>query len=64
MREAGAMWPNPFAFKSTVDDQGRWDYKRRGRQYENFGNFNYGAAGTAWGFSADTLKRQAGKSAN
>lgn len=61
MREADGMWPNPFAFRDAVSDYGRWDYKRRGRQYENFGNFNYGAAGTAWGFSAETLKRWAGK---
>jgi hypothetical protein len=60
-REAGDMWPNPFAFRDAVRNRGRWDYKQRASQYENLGNFNYGAAGTAWGFSADTLKSQAGR---
>ena len=61
MREADDMWPNLFAFRDAVRNRGPWDYKQRGGQYENFGNFNYGAAGTAWGFPADILKREAGK---
>ena len=55
------MWPNLFAFRDAVRNRGPWDYKQQGGQYENFGNFNYGAAGAAWGFSAETLKRQAGR---
>ena len=61
MSAAADMWPNPFAFRDAVQNKGRWDYKRRARHYENFGNFNYGAAGTAWGFGPDTLKREAGR---
>ena len=49
MRAAADMWPNPFAFRDAVQNKGRWNYKRRARHYENFGNFNYGATGTAWG---------------
>src|SRR5581483_7553668 len=30
-----------------VKPGGDWDYKRRGSQYENFGNFNYGATAAA-----------------
>jgi hypothetical protein len=61
MREADGMWPNPFTFKNAVKNGGPWDYKQRSGQYENFGNFNFGAAGTAWGFPAEILKEQAGK---
>ena len=61
MRAAADMWPNPFAFRNAVQTKGRWNYKRRASHYENFGNFNYGATGTAWGFSLDTLKREAGR---
>ncbi len=41
---------NPFWFYNQVDDRRPWDYKRQGIQYENFGNFNYGATGAAFGF--------------
>lgn len=61
MNEASGMWPNPFAFKDAVENRGRWDYKQRARAYENFGNFNYGATGNAWGFPEEFLKREAGK---
>lgn len=33
-----------FWFANTVKEHGPWDYKRLDRQYEDFGNFNYGAA--------------------
>ncbi len=37
------------------------DYKQqRDGHYENFGNFNYGATGRAFGFDANTLLRMAG----
>lgn len=61
MNEAAEMWPNPVAFRDTVKDGAKWDYKRRARRYENFGNFNYGATGTAWGFPAEFLKWMAGR---
>src|SRR4029450_7587666 len=38
-----------FWFKNTVGPNRPWDYKRRGGQYEAFGNFNYGATGAAAG---------------
>lgn len=58
-----AMW-----FFNQVKDRGPWDYKYRdpaineGRRsrYEPLGNFNYGAAGAAAGFSEGQLLRLAG----
>jgi hypothetical protein len=63
MNEAANMWPNPWAFRDAVKNKGKWDYKQQGSQYQNFGNFNYGATGRAFGFPfTDTfLKRKAGE---
>lgn len=48
-------------FYHQVRLHGPWDYKHRlGKAYENFGNFNYGAAGAAAGISALVLLRAAG----
>lgn len=47
-------------FYSQVKNRGPWDFKQRGPQYENFGNFHYGAVGTAAGISAAMLLRAAG----
>lgn len=47
-------------FYSQVKNRGPWDFKQRGAQYESFGNFHYGAVGTAAGFSKETLLRAAG----
>jgi len=47
-------------FNNQVNYGGPWDYKVQGSQYEDFGNFNYGATGTAAGFDAGTLLRAAG----
>ena len=47
-------------FYTKVRNGGAWDYKQKGRAYEAFGNFNYGASGTAAGISADVLLRGAG----
>jgi RHS repeat-associated protein len=52
---------NPFTFKSMVKNKGPWDYKQHGRQYEDFGNYNYGATGHAFGFSLNTLYNEAGR---
>jgi hypothetical protein len=41
-------------------DDYRWDYKQEGKQYDDFGNFNYGATGAAFGFPDQVLKRAAG----
>lgn len=47
-------------FYTKVRNRGAWDYKQQGRDYEAFGNFNYGACGTAAGISAEVLLRGAG----
>lgn len=47
-------------FYKKVRNGGDWDYKQHGRQYESFGNFNYGAVGTAAGISEGILLRAAG----
>ena len=47
-------------FYTKVRNGGDWDYKQRGRQYASFGNFNYGAVGTAAGISENVLLRAAG----
>ena len=58
-----ALW-----FYNQVKDKGAWDYKYRDpaisegkrSKYEPLGNFNYGAAGAAAGFSEGQLLRMAG----
>jgi hypothetical protein len=56
---------NPLArlswFHKQVKNKGPWDYKQRGAQYEQFGNFNYGATGAALGIDRTTLLREAGR---
>jgi len=56
---------NPLAspgwFYNQVRNNGPWDYKQAGSQYQDFGNFNYGAAGAAAGFDERTLLREAGR---
>ncbi|MEE1925290.1 polymorphic toxin type 44 domain-containing protein [Pseudomonas sp. 148P] len=47
-------------FYTKVRSRGPWNYKRQGRKYEDFGNFNYGATGTAAGISEEVLLRGAG----
>lgn len=34
-------------FYATVRNGSTWDYKQRGSNYEDFGNFNFGFAGAA-----------------
>ncbi|MBD9660382.1 MULTISPECIES: polymorphic toxin type 44 domain-containing protein [Pantoea] len=48
-------------FYSQVRGHGPWDYKNQsGKQYANFGNFNYGAVGHAAGITEAVLLRAAG----
>ncbi|WP_348983561.1 polymorphic toxin type 44 domain-containing protein [Pseudomonas sp. NCIMB 10586] len=47
-------------FYGKVRNGGPWDYKKGQPQYENFGNFHYGAVGTAGGISEQVLLRAAG----
>jgi hypothetical protein len=64
IQQAEDSW-NPFWFYNQVrnrkdQEDYKWDYKQGGSQYEDFGNFNYGATGTAFGFPEGILKRGAG----
>ena len=45
-KEETILW-----FRQQVQNKGIWDYKQNWKEYENFGNFNYGAVGTALGMS-------------
>lgn len=47
-------------FYTQVRNKGEWDYKQHGSEYQNFGNFNYGATGTAAGIPEGILLRAAG----
>ena len=47
-------------FYTKVRNKGGWDFKQLGRQYADFGNFHYGAVGTAAGISEGLLLRAAG----
>jgi hypothetical protein len=59
MQQANDNW-NPFWFYNQVRNNGPWDYKQSGRRYEDFGNFNYGATGSAFGWPDSVLRRGAG----
>src|SRR5439155_10722622 len=63
MDEAGDHW-NPWWFKGQVQNFAPWDYKRQDLKYDDFGNFNYGAAGYEFGFSETRLLREAGRAQN
>jgi len=52
---------DPFWFRDQVRNKGPWDYKQRDPLYQDFGNWNYGASGRAFGFSLRTLQREAGR---
>ncbi|MDR6840428.1 RHS repeat-associated core domain-containing protein [Pseudoxanthomonas sacheonensis] len=59
MREASSM--SDTAFYKAVKNKGRWDYKQdKSGNYQDFGNFNYGATGKSAGFSQSTLLQAAG----
>jgi RHS repeat-associated protein len=60
-----------YVFKNTVGNKMPWDYKQQGwtltdtgqlgpSPFQDFGNFNFGATGAAWGISLDVLQRGAG----
>jgi RHS repeat-associated protein len=52
--------PRLWWFRSKVQNMAEWDYKQDGRQYQDFGNFNYGATGAAAGIQLQVLLRFAG----
>ncbi len=51
---------SPKQFYDAVRNKGTWDYKQGGKQYQDFGNYNFGISGSAAGFPADALLRGAG----
>jgi YD repeat-containing protein len=58
--KSGLMFSHMLNFATAVMPYGPWDYKRQGEQYEAFGNFNFGAAGSAAGITQGRLLRGAG----
>lgn len=50
---------SPIDFYKALKNKGEWDYKQYGKEYEDFGNFNFGATGAAI-FPENILKRGAG----
>jgi RHS repeat-associated protein len=59
MKQADDNW-DPLWFYNQVRLKGPWDYKQQGGKYEDFGNFNFGATGSAFGFPDSVLYRGAG----
>lgn len=51
---------NPYWFIEMVKPKGLWDYKRRSPEYEDFGNFNFGATAKAFGFQEKWALQAAG----
>ncbi|MEQ1935015.1 MAG: RHS repeat-associated core domain-containing protein, partial [Fimbriimonadaceae bacterium] len=51
---------NPYWFNDQVKNKAPWDFKQQGGKYQDFGNFNYGATGAAFGFPDQILYRAAG----
>lgn len=51
---------NPYWFIEMVKPKGLWDYKRRNPEYEDFGNFNFGATAKAFGFQEKWALQAAG----
>jgi len=54
--------PSPQQFYNLVKNSGPWDYKQYGRDYQDFGNYNFGVAAAASGlFTLQTILQQAGR---
>lgn len=49
-----------YWFYQKVRNGGPWDYKQKNRAWAEFGNFNYGATGTAAGIPENILLIAAG----
>ena len=49
-----------FGLYENVKSYGPWDYKRCGSQYEDFGNFNFGAVTAAMGVPGYIAQNGAG----
>jgi type VI secretion system secreted protein VgrG len=61
MGAANAAFPNVGWYYDHVKNRGPWDYKQLGKQYENFGNFHFGATACAFGFPEGIGLREAGR---
>lgn len=48
-------------FEEMTADGGRWDFRKKGSQYEDFASFHFGLVGKAMGFPEGVLLRRAGK---
>ncbi|MGH8454336.1 MAG: RHS repeat-associated core domain-containing protein [Nevskiales bacterium] len=58
---AHGIW-SPFAFHDYVRNKGPWDFKQYNKDWEAFGNYNFGLVGAASGiFDLNTLLREAGR---
>jgi len=51
---------NPWDLINKVRNRSEWDYKRYGSEFEDFGNFNYGATMKANGVPDWIIHRGAG----
>ena len=51
---------NPYWFVKMVMPERGWDYKRKSPEYEDFGNFNFGATAKAFGFQEKWALQAAG----
>jgi uncharacterized protein RhaS with RHS repeats len=52
--------PSPQQFYNLVKNNGPWDYKQYGRDYQDFGNYNFGVTAAASGlFTLQTVLQQA-----
>gem|GEM_PF-137075 len=47
-------------FKRMVQNGGPWDFKQQSGRFEPYGNYHYGAVGTAFGLNEEYLARMAG----
>jgi len=56
----GSLAGSAVWFYNQVKKGAPWDYKQINPLYEDFGNFNYGAAGSAFGWDPWTLQNEAG----
>ena len=57
-KEAKDMSPSDFY--KAVKSGGKWDYKRRNRNFEDFGNYNFGYTAAAFGIPRTIGKFGAG----
>jgi hypothetical protein len=64
LQDAQRIWHPKNQKAKAWPPAGPWDYKQWNLQWDDFGNFNYGATGIAFGFSGRRLQREAGRVQN